>query len=161
VAVLSDIILASSKLEMDEVERVASWLGLDIVRIEVRDVADVAPAVKSLAGTVDALYICTGPLINGLGSAISGVANAIRLPSMAGDKAYVETGGLLSYGPVVTDMYRRAADLVDKILRGAKPGDIPIEQPTKFEMVVNLKIANAIGLTISPALLARADEVIE
>ena len=110
---------------------------------------------------MDALYVCTGPTVNGQASTISDAAKAIRLASVAGDKAYVETGGLLSYGPVVTDMYLRAADLVDKILRGAKPGDIPIEQTTKFEMVVNLKTANAIGLTISPALLARADQVIE
>jgi putative ABC transport system substrate-binding protein len=161
VAVLADLILTASKLEMDEVERVAAPLGLDIVRIEAREATDVAPALKSLGGSVDALYICTGPTINGLGSTIGDVARVIRLPSVAGDKAYVETGGLLSYGPVVTDMYRRAADLVDKTLRGAKPGDIPIEQTTKFEMVVNLKTANAIGLTISPALLARADQVIE
>jgi putative ABC transport system substrate-binding protein len=80
---------------------------------------------------------------------------------MHGEKAQVEAGGLISYGPVVTDMYRRAAELVDKVLRGAKPGDIPVEQPTKFEMAVNLKTAKAIGVAVPAALLGRADEVIE
>jgi putative tryptophan/tyrosine transport system substrate-binding protein len=161
VAGLVDLVSGASKLEITELERIASPLGLDIVRIDARDVNDVAPALKSIAATLDALYICTGPLINNIGSDISAIANAIRLPSMAGEKAYVKTGGLVSYGPVIADMFRRAAELVDKVLHGAKPGDIPIEQPTKFEMVVNLKTANAIGLTVSPTLLARADEVIE
>jgi putative ABC transport system substrate-binding protein len=87
--------------------------------------------------------------------------NSARLPTIHSEKLYIEAGGLISYGPFVTDMFRRAAELVDKILRGAKPGDIPIEQPTRFEMIVNLKTANALGLTVPPTLLARADEVIE
>jgi len=92
---------------------------------------------------------------------INEVAIAARLPTIHTEKLRVEDGGLISYGPVVTEMFRRAAELVDKILRGAKPGDLPIEQPTRFEMVINLKTASAIGLTVSPTLLARADEVIE
>ena len=110
---------------------------------------------------IDALYVCTGPLINSAASEINGIANAARLPTIHSEKRYIEAGGLFCYGPVVTDMFRRAAELVDKILRGAKPGDIPIEQPTKFEMVVNLKTAKALGITVPPTLLARADEVIE
>jgi putative ABC transport system substrate-binding protein len=161
IAALADFITVSSKQEMDEVERAASRLGLEVVRVEVHDASEVVPALKALAGTVDALYVCTGPLVNNMGNAISEAANAIRLPTMHGEKSQVEAGGLISYGPVVTDMYRRAAELVDKILRGARPGDLPIEQPTKFEMAVNLKTAKAIGVVVPPALLGRADEVIE
>jgi putative tryptophan/tyrosine transport system substrate-binding protein len=161
IAALADIVFASSKREMDEVGQAASRLGLEVVRVEVHDPDEVVPALKSLAGTVDALYVCTGPLVNNVGSVISDAANTIRLPTMHGEKAQVEAGGLISYGPVVTDMYRRAAELVDKILRGAKPADLPVEQPTKFEMAVNLKTAKAIGLTVPETLLGRADEVIE
>jgi putative ABC transport system substrate-binding protein len=161
IAALADIVFASSKREMDEVEQAASRLGLEVVRIEVHDVDEVVPALKSLAGTVDALYVCTGPLVNNVGSVIGDATNTIRLPTMHGEKAQVEAGGLISYGPVVTDMYRRAAELVDKILRGARPADLPVEQPTKFEMAVNLKTAKAIGLTVPETLLGRADEVIE
>jgi putative ABC transport system substrate-binding protein len=84
-----------------------------------------------------------------------------RLPAIYNAKEHVEAGGLMSYGPNFRDLYRRAAEYVDKILRGAKPGDIPVEQPTKFELVVNLTTAKALGLTIPPGMLARADEVIE
>jgi putative ABC transport system substrate-binding protein len=161
VAVLADVGYPASKVEMDEVQNVARPLNLEITRLEVRKADDIVPALQSLQGVVDALYVCTGPLINTLASQINGIANAARLPTMHSEKHYIETGGLICYGPVVTDMFRRAAELVDKILRGAKPGDIPIEQPTKFEMVVNLKTASAIGLTVPPTLLARADEVIE
>jgi putative ABC transport system substrate-binding protein len=89
------------------------------------------------------------------------LAVGARLPSINIAKEYVQAGGLISYGPNYPDLYRRAADHVDKILRGAKPGEIPVEQPTKFDFVVNLTTAKALGLTIPPTLLARADEVIE
>jgi putative ABC transport system substrate-binding protein len=127
----------------------------------VRKASDIVPALESLRGGVDALYVCTGPLINANRVSINDVANAARLPTIHSEKPYIEAGGLICYGPVVTDMFRRAAELVDKILRGTKPGEIPIEQPTKFEMIINLKTANAIGVTVPPTLLARADEVIE
>ena len=89
------------------------------------------------------------------------LAASAKLPTMYVQRQYVEAGGLMSYGTNVTDLFRRAADLVDKILRGAKPADIPVEQPTKFDFTINLTTARALGLTISPMLLARADEVIE
>jgi putative tryptophan/tyrosine transport system substrate-binding protein len=89
------------------------------------------------------------------------LALGVRLPTMHGIRDYVEAGGLMSYGPSIVDQYRRAADYVDKILRGAKPGDIPVEQPTKFDLVVNLTTAKVLGLTIPEAILLRADEVIE
>jgi putative tryptophan/tyrosine transport system substrate-binding protein len=89
------------------------------------------------------------------------LALAARLPTMHGVREYVEAGGLMSYGPSFASLFRRTADLVDKILRGAKPADIPVEQPTKFELVINIKTAKALGLDLPAALLSRADEVIE
>jgi putative ABC transport system substrate-binding protein len=161
VAVLGDINNTTQKLEMKEVRAIAGGFGLEVTLLEVREFADIVPALKSLRGDVDALYVCVGSLTNTARFSINEVATTARIPTIHGQKAYVEDGGLVGYGPVVTDLFRRAAELVDKILRGAKPGDLPIEQPTKFEMVVNLKTANAIGLTVSPTLLLRADEVIE
>jgi putative ABC transport system substrate-binding protein len=110
---------------------------------------------------VDALYIETDALISTHRIRINTLALAARLPTMHSARAYVEAGGLMSYGPNYTDLFRRAADYVDKILRGEKPGDIPVEQPTKFDLVVNLTTAKALGLTIPGTMLARADELIE
>jgi putative ABC transport system substrate-binding protein len=160
-AVLGDIGYRASKLEIAEVQAVARRLGFEVTKLEVQKGADIAPALESLHGGVDALYVCTGPLINTNRIIINNAANSARLPTIHSEKAYIEAGGLICYGPVVTDMFRRAAELVDKILRGARPGDISIEQPTKFEIIINLKTANALGLTVPPTLLARADEVIE
>jgi putative ABC transport system substrate-binding protein len=92
---------------------------------------------------------------------INTLANGARLPTVHGSRPYIEAGGLVSYGPDITDMFRRAAEYVDKILRGAKPGDLPVEQPTKFELVINAETARMLGLTVPPTLLATADEVIE
>jgi putative tryptophan/tyrosine transport system substrate-binding protein len=114
-----------------------------------------------LQGRADALYVCATPFINTNRFDISSAAVAAGLPTMHGFREAVDTGALMSYGPNFPDLFRRAADFVDKILRGAKPGDIPVEQPTKFDLVINLKTAKALGLKIPPTLLARADEVIE
>ena len=103
----------------------------------------------------------TEPLANTNRNQINSLALSARLPTLHGQKPYVEAGGLMSYGANIPDLFRRAADLVDKVLRGTKPGDIPVEQPTKFELVINLNTAKALGLEIPPTLLARADEVIE
>jgi putative ABC transport system substrate-binding protein len=161
IAVLADIGYPASKLEMDEVHSVGGRFGFETVPLEIRKIADIVPAVESQRGVVDALYVCTGPLINTARDSINDAAKAARLPTMHSEKAYIESGGLICYGPVVTDMFRRAAELVDKILRGAKPGDLPVEQPTRFEMIINVKTAKVLGLDIPPTLLARADEVIE
>jgi putative ABC transport system substrate-binding protein len=160
-AVLVNAGYSAAALEMDEVEAKALSLGLEVFRVEVRRAEDIAPAIEGLKQKADALYVCTDSLANANQVEISTLAIGARLPTMLGAKANVETGGLMSYGPNLPDLFRRAAEYVDKILRGAKPGDLPVEQPTKFELVLNLKTAKALGLEISPSLLARADEVIE
>jgi putative tryptophan/tyrosine transport system substrate-binding protein len=123
--------------------------------------ADIAPTLAGFAGRVDALYVAAEPLVFLNRGQISTLALDARLPTIYGVREYVEAGGLVSYGPNFADLFRRSADLVDKILRGAKPGDIPIEQPTKFDLVINLKTAQALGLDVPATLLACADEVIE
>ena len=109
----------------------------------------------------DALYVVTDPLVNTNRIRLNALALGARLPTMHGQRAYVDAGGLMSYGANIPDLFRRAGDYVDKILRGAKPADLPVEQPTKFELVINLKTAKALGLEVPQSLLARADEVIE
>ena len=122
---------------------------------------DIAPAFEALKGRAEALYVAGDPLVNAQTVRINTFALAARLPTMYAQREYVEAGGLMSYGPNFPDLNRRAADYVDKILRGAKPADMPVEQPTKFDLVINLTTAKALGLEIPPTLLARADEVIE
>ena len=117
--------------------------------------------MESLKGGADALYVVTDPLVNSNRIRINTLANAARLPTMHGERAYVEAGGLMSYAANFPNLFRRAAEQVDKILRGAKPGDIPVEQPTKFDLVINLTTAKALGISVPPSLLANADEVIE
>jgi putative tryptophan/tyrosine transport system substrate-binding protein len=148
-------------LELDEVQAAAGTLGLEVVTLEIRRAQDIAPAFEALKSRADALYVCTDALANTNRIRISTSALGVRLPTMHGSRDYVEAGGLMSYGPNYPDLFRRSADYVDKILHGAKPGDIPVEQPTKYELVLNLTTAKALGLTVSPTLLARADEVIE
>jgi ABC-type uncharacterized transport system substrate-binding protein len=149
-------------LELHEVQTVAGTLGLEVDTLEIRGAQDIAPAFEVLKGHADdALYVCTDALATTNRIRINTSALGARLPTMHGTRDYVEAGGLMSYGPNFPDLYRRAADHVDKILHGTKPGDIPVEQPTKFDLVVNLTTAKALGLDLPPTLLARADEVIE
>jgi ABC-type uncharacterized transport system substrate-binding protein len=148
-------------LEMGEVQAAAGTLGLQVHKLEIRRAQDIAPALEALKGLADALYVCIDALVNARRIQINTSALGARLPTMHGSRDYVEAGGLMSYGPNYPDLFRRAADYVDKILRGAKPGDIPVEQPTKFDLIINITTAKALGLEIPPALLARADEVIE
>ena len=148
-------------LDMREVETAARTLGLEVITSEIRRGEDIAPAFAAFKGRAEALYLPIDPLVNTHRLRISMLALAARLPTMHSVREYVEAGGLISYGPNRPELYRRAAELVDKILRGAKPADIPVEQPTKFELVINVKTAKALGLDIPPSLLARADEVIE
>jgi putative ABC transport system substrate-binding protein len=117
--------------------------------------------LESAKGNADALFVVSEPLVNTNRVKINALANAERLPTIYAEKGYVEAGGLMSYGPNYTNEFRRAADLVDKVLRGTKPGDIPVEEPTKFEFVINLTTAKALGLTIPASYLSLADELIE
>jgi putative ABC transport system substrate-binding protein len=160
-AVLGNVGNPVSVLEMGEVTTAARTLGLEVVTLEIRRAQDVAPAVEALKGRADALYVCIDALVNANRIRINTSALGVRLPTMHGSRDYVEAGGLMSYGPNYPDLFRRTGDYVDKILRGAKAADIPVEQPTKFDLVVNQTTAKALGLTVSPTLLARADEVIE
>jgi len=148
-------------LEMAEVQATTRTLGLDVVTLELRRAEDIAPAFEALKGRAEALYVCAESLVTTNRVRINTLALAARLPTMHSIREYVEAGGLMSYGPNFPDLWRRAGDLVDKILRGAKPADIPVEQPTKFDLIINLTTAKALGLDVPPTLLARADEVIE
>jgi putative ABC transport system substrate-binding protein len=146
---------------MGEVQAAAGALGLEVVALEIRQAADIAPAVETIKGHVDALYVATAPLLTTNRVRINTLALAARLPTMHSFREWVEAAGLMSYGANFADLFRRAADLVDKILRGAKPADIPVEQPTKFDLVINVTTAKALGLKIPESFLLRADEVIE
>ena len=160
-ALLGNVGNASSMLEVGEVRTAAGTLGIEIVPVDIKRAEDIAPAFDAFGGSAEALYVSTDPLIFTNISRINTLAVGARLPTIYNGKEYVEAGGLMSYGPNYPHLFRRAADFVDKILRGAKPGDFPVEQPTKFDFAINLTTAKAIGLTIPPSLLARADEVIE
>ena len=151
----------SAGLDMREAQATARTLGLEAVTSEVLRPEDIAPAFDALKGNVEALYVCGDPLAVTNRVRINTLALGARLPTMFGAREYVEAGGLMSYGANFLDLYRRTAELVDKVLRGSKPADIPVEQPTKFDLIINLTTAKALGLKIPPTLLARADEVIE
>ena len=148
-------------LEMVEAQAAVATLGLEVITSEIRRAEDIVPAFEAFNGRADALYVITDPLMNTFRIRTNTLALGSRLPTMYGTREFVEAGGLMSYGSNFADQFRRAAHYVDKILRGAKPGDIPVEQPTKFDLVVNLTTAKALGLTVPPSLLSVADEVIE
>jgi putative ABC transport system substrate-binding protein len=160
-AIMANVGNPASVLEMGEAQAAARKLGLEVTTSEIRRVDDIAPAFEALRQRADALYLCPDPLLNTNRTRINILAVGARLPTMHGVREYVEAGGLISCGPDMRDQFRRVADIVDKILRGAKPADIPVEQPTKFELAVNLTTAKALGLTIPESFLLRADEVIE
>jgi putative ABC transport system substrate-binding protein len=160
-AILANVANASSISEMGEVVAAARALGLDVATREIRLPEDIAPAIQSLKGQADALYVPGDPLFTTHRLRINTLSLGARLPTMHTNRQYVVAAGLMSYGPNFPDLFRRAADHVDKILRGAIPDDIPVEQPTKFDLVINLTTAKALDLEIAPMLLARANEVIE
>jgi ABC-type uncharacterized transport system substrate-binding protein len=147
--------------EMGEFQAAAGRLGLGSAILEIRRAEDIAPAFEALKGRAEALYICQDLLTFTNRNRINTLALGVRLPAMHASRESVDAGGLMSYGPDFLDLFRRSADYVDKILRGAKPADLPVEQPTKFDLVINLITAKALGLEIPQTLLARADEVIE
>jgi putative ABC transport system substrate-binding protein len=148
-------------LEVSEAQTAARMFGLDVTTSEVRQTADVKSTFELLESRADALYVVGDPLVNTNRILIATLALGARLPTMSGFRELAEAGFLMSYGPNLPDLYHRAAEFADKILRGGKPADIPVEQPTKFELVVNLKTAKTLGLSIPSAVLSRADEVIE
>jgi ABC-type uncharacterized transport system substrate-binding protein len=160
-AVMANVDAPSAVLEMGNVQASARTLGLEVVTSEIRRAEDITPAFEALKGRADALYVCGDPLVTTNQIRMNTLAVGARLPTSYVFREDVAAGGLMSYGPSIPHLYRRAADMVDKILRGAKPGDLPVEQPTKFELVINLTTAKALGLEVPPTLLARADEVIE
>jgi putative ABC transport system substrate-binding protein len=160
-AIIANVGYAGSVHEIGEVRAAASKLGLDVDVLEIRRAEDIAPAFGALKSEVQALYVCPDALVNANHARINTLALGARLPTIHPFRDYLGAAGFMSYGANNAALFRRAGDYVDKILHGAKPGDMPVEQPTKFELVFNLVTAQALGLTLSPLLLARADEVIE
>jgi putative ABC transport system substrate-binding protein len=147
--------------EARQVQEAAATLGLGAFSIPIRSAEDIVPAFEGLKERADALFVSGNPLILSNIVRINILAVGARLPTIYSNPEYVQGGGLLAYGADFAAIYRRAGDFLDKILRGTKPSDIPVEQPTKFDLVINLTTAKVLGLTFPPSLLARADEVIE
>ena len=161
VAIIGNFGNPNIMLELSEVQAAARTLGLEVATLDIRHAQDIVPAFEALKGRSEALYVSTDGLINTNRIRINILAVGARLPTMHGSRDYVEAGGLMSYGPNFPDLFRRAADYVDKILRGTKPGNIPVEQPTKFDLIINLTTAKALGLAIPETFLLRANELIE
>jgi putative ABC transport system substrate-binding protein len=160
-AIMANVGNPAALLEMGYVQATARSLGLEVATSEIRRAEELVPAFEALKGRADALYVCGDSLTFTNRVRINTLALALRIPMSYGERENVVAGGLMSYGANFPDLFRRAADYVDKILRGAKPADIPVEQPTKFDLVINLTTAKALGLTIPEKLLALASEVIE
>ena len=160
-AIIGNVDYDGTVREIGEVQAAAAKLGLNADVLEIRHARDVVPAFETLKSGTQALYVCPDPLVNANHARINTLALGSRLATMHPVRDYIGAGGLMSYGASTTDLFRRAGDLVDKILKGAKPADLPVEQPTKFELVINLTTAKALRLTIPEPFLLRADEVIE
>jgi putative tryptophan/tyrosine transport system substrate-binding protein len=160
-AIIGNVGYPAVVLEIKEVQTAAAGLGLEATTLEIRRAEDIAPAIESLKGRAEALYISADALLVANASRVGALALAERLPTMFALREFVEARGLMSYGPNFPALWAHTADIVDKILRGAKPADIPVEQPTKFDLVINLTTAKALGLNMPPNLLSLADEVIE
>jgi putative tryptophan/tyrosine transport system substrate-binding protein len=160
-AIMGNVSYPSTALEMSEVQATAGRLGIAANMVEIRVADDIAPAVEAQKDKAQALFVCNDALVNANHVRINALALAARLPTIHAETEYAHSGGLMSYAANYPVLFRRAANLVDKILHGTKPSDIPVEQPTKFELVINLRTAKALGLTIPEILLATADELIE
>ena len=161
VALLANVGAPSVQLALREVEGAARELRIALIPMEIRRGEDIASAFDGLKGRAEALYVAIDPLVDSHREQIQALALTNRLPSMSGSREHVDVGGLMSYGASFSDLFRRAAEVVDKILRGAKPADMPVEQPTTFEFVLNLKTAQALRLTVPASVLARADSVVQ
>jgi len=160
-AIIGNRDYAASVQEMAEVRAAARTLGLDVAVLEIRRAEDIAETFPALKRGAQALYVCADPLVNANHARINTLALGARLPTIHSVRDFLGAGGFMSYGPSAVHLFRRAAEYVDKILRGAKPSDLPVEQPTKFDLVFNLTTATALEIQIPATLLARADEVIE
>jgi putative ABC transport system substrate-binding protein len=161
VAILANVDNPYSVLELGEVQAATRTLNLEFDTLEIRRAEDITHAFDAIKGRAEALYVCPDGLLETNKIRINILAVGARLPTMHGSRDYVDAGGLMSYGANWPSMYGRAADYVDKILRGTKPGDIPVEQPTKFDLIINLTTAKALSLTIPESFLLRANELIE
>jgi putative tryptophan/tyrosine transport system substrate-binding protein len=160
-AILGNVGNPAAVADMRAVQKVATTLGVEVVTLEIRRAEDIAAAFEILEVPADALYVAPDALINTYRSRINLSALRAKLPTMYGFREYVEAGGLMSYGSDLPEGFRRAADYVDKILRGAKAGELPVQQPTKFDLVVNMATAKSLGVSIPESLLLRVDKVIE
>jgi putative tryptophan/tyrosine transport system substrate-binding protein len=160
-AIMANVGYPAAVLEMGEVQAAARKLGLDVDAFEIRRAEDIVPAFGAFKSGTQVLYVCPDALVTANHARINILALGARLLTVFPDRTFLQSGGLMSYGPNNADLFRRAGDYVDKILRGAKPADLPVEQPTKFELVINLIAAKAIGLDVPATVLARANEVIE
>ncbi|MFY9771127.1 MAG: ABC transporter substrate-binding protein [Xanthobacteraceae bacterium] len=160
-AILSDVGNPFAATDARKIGEAARPLGLEVTTFEIRQAADIDPAFEAFKGRAQALYVQAVPLMFTNRVRINSLALTARLPTLHGVREYVDAGGLMSYGPNWPTMWRRAADLADKILRGTKPSDIPVEQPTKFDLAINTTTAKLLGLDIPVKFLALADEVIE
>jgi putative tryptophan/tyrosine transport system substrate-binding protein len=160
-AILCNVGAPNAVLEKGEVQQAVRAAGLEVAAMDIRRSDDIAPGFETIKDRAEAVYVVMDPVVSTSRTLINTTAVSVRLPTLYVFRELVEAGGLMSYGPNQSDQFRRAAEIVDKILRGAKPADIPVEQPTKFEFVINMKTAKALGLDLPQTLLARADEVIE
>jgi putative tryptophan/tyrosine transport system substrate-binding protein len=160
-AIIGNVDYPAAVQEIAEVRAAARTLGLDVDVLEIRRAEDIAGTFSALKSGLQALYVCADPLVNANHARINTLALGARLPTMHTVREFLGAGGLMSYGPNTVHLFRRAAGYVDKILHGAKPADLPVELPTKFDLVFNLTTATALALDVPPTLLARADEVIE
>jgi putative tryptophan/tyrosine transport system substrate-binding protein len=160
-AILVNVGYPAAKEELAQVQTAARALGLESVVLEIRQAEDIAVAFEGVNDRADALYVIGEALVNANVAQITRLALNARLPTVSRNREYVEAGCLMSYGPNLADLFRRAGDYVDKILRGAKPGNIPVEQPTKFDLVINLTTAKTLGLTVPASFLSLANELIE
>jgi putative tryptophan/tyrosine transport system substrate-binding protein len=161
VAILFNPDYTAALLEMSQVAAAAGTVGLEPIKLPIRSSQEIAAAIESIKGRDAALYGCIDGVVNANQAQINNLALAARLPTLYSEKEFVESGGFMSYGPNISALFSRAAEVVDKILNGAKPADIPVEQPTTFNLVLNLRVAKTLGIDLPPTLLALADEVIE
>jgi len=160
-AIMGNTGYSASVMEMGEAQSAGRMLGLEVATSEIRCAENIERAFEVFKARANAVYVCSDTLVTNNRIQIASLALGARLPTTSGFESFVTAGGLMSYGTSVPAQYRRAAELVDKILRGAKPADIPVERPTTFDLVINLVTAKTLGLPVPRMLLARADKVIE